>query len=413
MVAWFALAIPILVIAVSYWIFHHKIVLWEVLLMLFVPTLAIAIGKWGVESSMVQDTEYWGANGVRAEYYEDWNERVSCRHPKYKTVRRTRTVYRDGKARTETYYVQVQDGYHHLYDVDYHPERWHLIDSLGRTFSIGQGEFEEFCKHWSNRAFKELNRSYHTNDGDMYFTNWDNKIETVEAVSSAHSYENKVQASKSVFNFKEVDPKVWGLYDYPKVHGYRQQSVLGHGGPTHGEGERLLDTYNALLGPTKEVRLFTLIFKNQPIQAGTDQEAYWKGGNKNEFVTCVGVNDAQEVQWCHVFSWSEKEDLKIDARNKVMEQKVLDLAAYAKWLGPEVEKRFVRYNWDKFNYLTVEPSGTALAVIFFVTFLVSVGIAVFAVLNEVNPEGSPTSVKSPSIVVALKEAISRLERNRT
>lgn len=371
MIIWAALILPIIAIFVLLYKFHHKMTIWEYLMVFGVPILAIAISKWAIETSQTSDTEFWGGYVLNSEYYEDWNERVSCRHPKY----RTKT---DSKGNTTTY----QDGYQHSYDVDYHPPYWEINTTIG-TFGIPSTRYRELTKRFGNETFVDLHRSYHTDDGDKYVTNWMKEPEKLVPVTDSRRYENRVQASQSVFNFKEVNPKDFDLFEYPKINSdYHQRSILGTGGATHIQAEARLDYVNATLGSSKQTRMFILVFRNQPLQAGIDQESYWKGGNKNEFITCIGVDDAQEVQWVHVFSWSEVEDLKIEARDMITNQKKLDLVAYVNWLEPEMQSRFIRKKFKDFDYLTVEPSMWAIMVTYFITTLICVGLGFWAVHNE-------------------------------
>ena len=375
MIIWFALMIPLATAAVLYWRFHHRVSWQEVLLLVGAPTLLVALSKLMIDTVVASDTEFWGGWATKAEYFEDWNERVSCRHPKYRTE-----TYRGSDGKTHT--RRVQTGYQHPYDVDYHPPRWGVATSNGDWLSIPSDEFEQLCRQFGNRTFVELHRHFHTDDGDKYEAVWDGRRETIETVTTTHRYENKVAVADSVFAYSEVNPKDFGLFEYPSVEGHRQTAILGDGGQTLGDGRRAVAFWNATLGRRKQVRLFVLVFKGQPRQAWMDQEAYWKGGNKNEFVTCVGVDGSYSPTWCHVFSWSEVEELKIDARNRVMEQKTLDLAAYADWLGPQVQARFVRKPFADFDYLTVEPPFWAVLLVFLLTLGACGGFGAWVVLNE-------------------------------
>ena len=377
MIIWFAVLIPLIGAAALYWIWHHKVMLWEAGVMVGVPLLLIACTKGCSEYSQTRDTEYWGGYVTSAEYFEDLNERVSCRHPIYVTETHT-------DSNGNTYTTQRYVGDEHAYDVDYHPEYWEINTSVGHTFSTNKSRFEQFTVQFGNRSFVELGRSYHTNDGDKYVALFKGEPDKLEAITVSRTYENRVQASQSVFNFKPVDPKDYGLFEYPKIQGLKQQCVLGPGATE--VSERKFQYLNATLGAPKQVRLYVLIFQGKPIQAAMEQEAFWKRGNKNELVTCVVVDQDLVVQWSHVFSWSESEDLKIEARNQIMGMKKLDLVAYADWLGPAVQEKWRRKDFEEFNYLTVEPTTTFVVWTFILTFLVTVGLGVWAVMNEVDPE---------------------------
>jgi hypothetical protein len=371
---WLALLIPFAVAIVLLIFFRHKTVWWEFLIPFGVSLLLIFLLKFTAESAQTMDTEYWGGWVSKAEYYEPWNERVSCRHPKYKTVRD-----KDGHTH------QVQDGYLHAYDVDYHGPYWQVIDSNGETISIDKNQFPQLCNKFGNKQWVDMHRHYHTIDGDKFETNWNRSDETLEPVVTSHTYENRVQASSSVFNFPKVKKeqiKEFQLFDYPKIRdNYKCDSILGHGDPNQSEANKLLNFYNAKLGASKQVRMIILIFRGQPLDAGFLQEGYWKRGNKNEFVVTIGIDSENTIQWSYVFSWTESEELITKTRNFILDQKKLDLVNIVKWMAPNVESDWVRRHFSTFNYLKVEIPGWAMIMIFVITALVNVGLSVWIIKN--------------------------------
>jgi len=374
-IIWFAALIPFIGAGALFWIWNRKVALWEAAIMMFVPILMIGGAKSCVEHMQTSATEYWGGYVTTAEYYEDWNERVSCRHP-------ISCSHRDKDGHT----LHANDGYYHSYDVDYHPEEWMVHSSIQETFTISKQSFENLARQFGNRVFVNLHRSYHTKNGDKYVATWKGEEATIEPVTAARTYENRIQASNSVFNFKEVNPKDYGLYQHPGISGYTQRCTEGPG--TTAPVEKKFQYLNATMGASRQIRLFVLVFQNQPIQAAMEQEAFWKRGNKNEFVTCIGVDKDLAIQWAHVFSWTDIEEMKIEARNRIMEMKTLDLMAYADWLKPEIEQKWVRKKFEDFSYLTVEPPMTAVIWTFILTLLVTIGIGAWAVLNNVDNDGS-------------------------
>ena len=380
-IIWFALIIPPIVGAVLYYNFHRKIHLGELALLVGAPVLLIIISKFLVEALQTQDTEYWGGWTTYSEYYEDWNERVPCVHPEYRTEH-----YTDSEGRSQTRQVYV--GQQHPYDVTYHPEHWDLHTSNGERLSIRKGRFEFLAKRFGNRKFVDLHRTYHTNDGDKYVATWTKTDETFDPVVTKHSYENRVASSDSIFNYPEVEEstkKDYGLYDYPALNGYKQRAILGPGG---GQADLRLRYWNAKLGRLKQVKMFVCVYQGQPKQAALEQESYWKGGNKNEFISCVGIDKEQKVKWSYVFSWSESDGLKIRARDYLMGQEKLDLTAYVNWLAPEVRKDFVRKPFADFAYLTVEPPGWAVFLVYLLTLLACGGLGAYVVLNEIDADGN-------------------------
>lgn len=320
MIIWCSIVIPLIGAGVLYWKFQHNITWWEFLLLIAVPILLTAASKAMIETVQVADKEYWGSWVRVAQYWEHWDEEVNCRHP----IPCSHPTYSiDSKGNTyQTGYAHANDGYFHSYDVDDHPPEWHVISSLGADFSIYQSEFERLGIQFGNREFVNLHRrqgmyGYHSINGNRYDATWQGERPKLEPVTSVHSYENRIKASShSILKFRDVGKaRAKELYSYPSVNHYAQKCVLGGAGPTTSGGEKKLMQMNAALGSVKQVRVYVMIFKNQPVAAAVDQEAHWQGGNKNELDICVGVDEQYEVQWAYVFSWSKSETLKVEAKS--------------------------------------------------------------------------------------------------
>lgn len=378
MLIWFALIIPILTaIGLLIW-FKHKTVWWEFMLPFLVSLICVSVAKWGTETLQTSDTEFWGGWATHAEYFERWNERVSCRHTKY--CSRTR---RDSQGRTST--VREACGNEHSYDVDDHPAKWVLYDSNEESQSISSQEFERFTKLWRDRRFVDLHRSYHSVDGDKYVTKWNpSEDQTMIPITTKHTYENRVQAASSVLSFREVENAAeLGLFEYPDLRGFDQRAVLGNGGEHMAQADLLLRFWNAKLGRSKQVHMFILVFPaGSTLETGLNQESYWKGGNKNEFTLALGIDQFNKVTWAYVISWTDVERLKVDVREFALEQGTLDLVALIKYMVPEVQKRFERKPFADFSYLTVEPSGWAVVLSFLLTLLVNGGLSMWIIKNK-------------------------------
>lgn len=389
MLIWAAMLIPILTAGVLYYQFRHKTLWWEFLIPFVASGILIAVCKYSTELSEVTDTEYWGGWVTHAEYYEDWNERVACVHPKY--VTRTRIVTRtgaDGKPYTTTETYQEFVGFEHPYDVAYHPEYWEVTDSNEISQHVNKSTFERLAQQFGNREFVDLHRFYHTDDGDKYVATWRGQDATLEPYTSTHWYENRVQATHTIIEFRDVDPKERGLYEYPDVDGYTCPSILGDGGPGTADAERLLSIANAKLGKRKQLRMWVVLFHDQPLEAAIAQRDYWRGGNKNEFVLVIGLNGKNQVQWCYPFSWTEVEGLKVDARNFIIGQKgkELDMVSTVKWLIDACDERFERKEFADFAYLTVDPPTWGYVITFILTILLNVGLSWFIIINEYEEE---------------------------
>jgi hypothetical protein len=315
---------------------------------------------------------------ARVEYYEDWDEWVTqiC----------TRSCCCDSKGqncRTETYDCSHRD---------YHSAYWQIITTTGETISITESEYARIKGILGNETFKDLGRDYYTEDGDEYYCTWDGSEAKAIPVTTVHSYENRVKATDlNIFHFDKVDDSTkvhYELKDYPGMvnNNYTQNSLLGDNSPDAVKANKKLNYINGKLGPKKQVRVFLLVFKDQPLDAGMYQEWYWAGGNKNEFVVCVGIDRNRNVTWCKPISWTYNETLKVETRDFVTQQKQVNLTAIANYLESAIDTKFQRRHFKEFDYLTVEPPTWAIVLTYIITLLVNFGIGYLVINNEFDEE---------------------------
>lgn len=382
MAIWLALLIPVITAFVLYQFFGHKTAWGEFAIPFAASILFVVIMKFSTELSQTTDTEYWSEPITQAIYSEPWDEEVPCTHSYYCNCSQ------DSKG-----HETCQTCYRHSYDVDYHHEYWEVVTASGNSARISQAEFNRLVAKWGNKSFVDKHRDYHSIDGDWYVstcpTNDDSKI---ECFVTEHYYENRVQASHSVFNYPEIEEKdvaFYGLYDYPQLtEGYKQKSILGIGDSTQARAENKMQILNAKLGPKKQAKVFILIFKNKPDDVAYHQECYWKGGNKNEFVVCIGVDNNYNVKWCRPFSFTEVQEVKIETRNFVQEMGKLNLYKLTDFLYKEIDTKFQRKHFKEFSYLTVEPKTWHIVLTFILTIIINVGLSWWIITNEHNQEGS-------------------------
>lgn len=374
---WFAMAIPVLVSVILYFFFNHKVVWWEFVLPFVLSIVLIGIGKLTMNAVGTIDTEYWGGMVTEVRYYEAWDEYV------HKIC--TRQVYAGSdskgrpKYRTETYDCSY---------VDRHPEYWKMYVNTGEEFRINKSYYSSLVKQFGQTpTFKDMGRNYHSYDGDMYWVKWDKTRETSEPVATVHRYKNKVQVSDDVFNFAEVDTAevtMYGLYDYPKFKGSVSNSYPSILGVTDKKAQEDLHYWNGVLGPTAQCRFWILVYDYPTNMAGMVQEAYWKGGNKNEFVLTIGVNDDGTVNWCYPFTWSEVQSIQVETRTFVEGMGELDLTTVVNHVGNELKDKFIRKEFADFEYIKVRPPNWLVITIFLVVLASNIGISFFVVKNDVT-----------------------------
>lgn len=372
MIIYGALVIPAIVAFVLYRFFRHKTLWWEFLLPLALSIILVVSAKAIIEVAQVTSKEYWGSFVQRIEYYEEWNEWIhqTC---SYTTC--------DGKG---------QNCVTHYYDCSYcqtHPPEWKIITSIDEEIDISENQYDSLKNIFGGEKFIELDRNYYTDDGDQYTCAWNGDSVKAVSVTTIHYYENRVKAAdQSIFHFEEVkdsDIEKYGLKDYPELHNsYQMDAVLGDSTPNADSANLKLQYINALLGKEKQVRVFVLVFPNQPIEAGIYQKWYWQGANMNEFVVCIGTNSAREVTWCNVISWTRSELLKTHVRSFVQAQKELDLVAVAEYLQPQIKSDFVRRDFKDFDYLTVEPPLWAVILAYVITLIANAALSFWIITNK-------------------------------
>lgn len=374
---WFCIFIPIIACGILLWFFKGEATWYELLLLLVPSALLILALNCCFVLSRTADTEYVGAYITKVIYYQAWDERVSCRHPIY-------CARSCGKNCTTTYVC----GHVHSYDVDYHPEHWTKQDNTGSEYDISRFEFNKLQAQFNTQPyFVDLKRNYHSVDGDAYYTNWDNKPASCDVLSFDHSYTNKIKCSHSIFKFEDIDEKEkanWHLFDYPAIKNMVQPVVLGE--PVTPTAQRKFQYLNGWYGVNKQFRLFVLIFKNQSMETAYKQRSYWEGGNKNEFVICLGSDSLNRLQWCKCFSWMDKPELEVEVQNYFKTNgKFIDYNKLADWLPMQIENHWQRKNFKDFDYLQVEISETGMYTILILVGLYNIIVSIWVVRNEIRP----------------------------
>ena len=376
---WLALLIPTLTVIFVAWKFPKKIHVIEYILLFGIPIICIFVGKSCSIHSQTKDIEFWNSYGVQAIYEEEWRERWT----EIETY--TVTVGSGKNARTETRTRTVTKR-------RTHPEKWILQDNISKSHKISKNHFERLCKLWENRTFKNMQRRRNTShtitkDGNAYITIYDKIFEHTVPICKQHTYENKIQCSKSIFNFQNIDDEIknqYKLFEYPKENLFGFNPIIGYSSPV---ASKTLSIYNSRFGSIRQLHMMLLVFNGQPLETALYQEAYWKGGNKNEFIVCVGL-DKNKIKWTKVISWTENEILKITTARKIKEMKEFDVVKIVKYMGDNIPNKFIRKQFEDFSYISVQPTTTAVLITYGVTLLVSIIIAIISIINDFGLESS-------------------------
>jgi hypothetical protein len=362
---WLALLVPVFLSILAFVLYQKKLVWWEIILPVFASIIIIMICKWSMVKNLVSDTEYYSAYVDYAMHYDQWNEYIQ------KTCSYT-TCSGTGKSRSCVT---------HYYDCSYvqnHPEYWEATLNTGSEKTISEEKYNSLRKTWKNEEFVEMNRHYHTIDGDAQRTIWDNKFNNLNIYDSSGQYDNKPQTAETVFHFKDLDSiQKLKVVDYPEIEESKQNSCVG----CNDYDKVTLRKINGLQGKKHQIKIFVLIFKNQKESVAELQKQYWKGGNKNELVICVD----SKSRWAKSFSWSDDKRLESQA-NQLFMNEHLTIRKKLIELNKLVPKLWKRKQFSDFDYIDVQLTTNQLIWIYIITFIVSIGILIFGISNDINDE---------------------------
>lgn len=387
---YFALVVPLLFGIILILFFQKKVTWWEMLLPIVICLIAIFSMKSCDSKMNVRDVEYLTQHVVTASYEEAWNEWIKktcseqypCGTETYSTG-----SGKNSSTSTRTKYCT------RYYDCSYcktHPAEWYITDDNGSSFSISESYYKQITKNWVNEKFINMNRHYYTINGNKYITKWNDNKKYLITTHNTESYENRIQASHSMYNFVDVsdtDKIHFNLFEYPNIDGYSQNSVLSYNYHITQMEQDYVNTINGLLGKSKQIQVFVCIWKNKSRDVSILQQAYWKGGNKNEVIICIGVDKNDNVTWGNVFTWSEKEVVKVKIRDYIMDNKGkhINLLALTDFAFPIIEKGWVRKNFHDFDFIAVQLTDTQVMWIYIMVILLSLGLSAFAILNNIDP----------------------------
>lgn len=384
---WFVLMVPLL--GTLFMLIYHKdkLTWWEGLLPM-VCTIVFTFGaKFVFEKIEMQSTEYLGALTVKAEYYESYETWVN------KTCSRKVRSGTDSKGNA-TYRTEYYDCSY----CDYTSSSWNIVDNIGAKYSISQAEFLRLTKLWNSKPqFVDLNRhiNYHGGcgkDGDKYVIQWDRNPLTSVPTTNSRSYENRIKAAHTSFDFidlTEEDIIKYDLYEYPKIFHYDQNCVLGLDSVRWIKtGEKayftkMINYINGEIGPVKHGRIYFLFFVDKPSVVGRLQESFWSGGNGNEMIICVGISStSRNLQWVYPFSWTPNRKLVIDIREDLMSIKEFNASKLFSITEKLMLSQWKRKDFKEFSYVSVEIPIWSKIVIWILSIIITVLTCHYAITNK-------------------------------
>ena len=291
---------------------------------------------------------------------------------------------------------------------EYHPawdEEITETDSKGKTHTktIHHPAYTEHhnATNYITTSDEGTKLVYETLNGKKFTDNFVNSNAELEEyypigkpTASVHIYENKVQASYSIYKHQSVNLDEYpDLPDYPKTkNGNLSIDRIIGDIPNKSDCLELLDKYNSELNDTgnsnnsegkKSYKQINIIFVNLgdvTDDYGFALQDYWQGGNKNDFVIAFGSKDNQ-ITWCYPFSWSDSEMVKLQVKDYMMQYTDLNkFEDNIKNVSDLLEDGYERKQFADFSYLNIDVSNGAKVIILILTII---GIIAIICADEV------------------------------
>lgn len=305
----------------------------------------VGLLHWFFYRSFTSCEEFLGSR-VRSIHYEaPWTEIVT--HYETKT---------DSKGRT---YTRVRTSY------VYHPEQYYFHTTRGTRHGADAAYFSYVGRLWNVPERRDCWTGAHIRGGvrtgcHIVFDDLDALQQTDTTywvpVTETHRYKNKIRCSNSIFKFEEIGKEEvadLGLIDYPKISRHDAPAVLSKDFMVPAYADDLFRKFNAGVAPESQMRLYILLFDWQKGAGISElQRNYWQGGNKNEFVVCVGLDPDGKVHWARAFSWADEPQLEVETAQWLMREDTLDWNAFYVWLSDNLGK-WKRKEFKDFDYINV------------------------------------------------------------
>jgi len=342
--------LPVIVGAVL-WVFSKKIVWWEWAISVVLSFAVAGLTHVAVIHGLTADQETWSGQIIKAVYHPKWVE--TYQHAVYKSESYTTTTGFGKNRRTVTRTRRVFSHYETRYRT--HNRHWVAHNSLGQkrnTKSISEAFYNEIMAKWGGPSCKKTVKGsrpgYYSGDKNDYVLT--QKTDYIFPVVETYTFENRIKAAPSVFSFVKV-PESVKVFTYPRNPSWRCSGRL------LGDARKSItivewDQMNSRLGPRKKVNVILIGFGAKDSSIAHMQEAKWIGGKKNDLVLCYGGNK-EKVEWAYVFGWTEKEIVKRNLETIMIGDRI-DSKLIGK-IEKEILKNYTIKEWEKFDYISVEP----------------------------------------------------------
>jgi hypothetical protein len=355
------LAFPLVWPFVAQRIWHTKINVTEMVINIVLIT-ALSFGVWELgKYEQLSDTEIWnGSVTTKNREHGYYVTTYSC------NCRETCSGSGENRSCTQTCDTCYEDHY---------TVTW----TAGTT--VGNVTFDKKDSTWRS--------VYNSPDPSAY-----KRCIIGEPASIEHDYKNYVQAvPQSLFStvstgeFKEKIPKYPRVYDF-----YHINRVLSADAKVSQdiitEIQRGIDEALKTLGYKKQVNIITILTEIDDPAYRYAVENAWLGGEKNDVVIFVGLNNT-EITWTDVMTWAlnkGNELFHVRMRDSLKNLKILDPKTFTPTVINVVSKHYDRPEMKQFEYLEEEVEPPIWVVVLAVVIAIggSIGLSIFFLRNEVE-----------------------------
>ena len=142
-------------------------------------------------------------------------------------------------------------------------------------------------------------------------------------------------------------------FGYPEINNFDAPTVLSRHFNIAPNTERAFRVFNSIFAPKVEMHLFILLFdaSTASVNIVDKQRSFWHGGNKNEFVVCIGLK-GEEVEWVRAFSWADEPVWEVKTVDWFRRNPRKELIDFLSWLK-ENYTVWKRKEFSDFNYIRV------------------------------------------------------------
>lgn len=333
----------------SYYNFHNEAEITgkEFALQIFATLLIVGVFAGILSCQNLIHSEIWNGYVTNKK-----RVRVSCRHSYQCNCRQVCS----GSGKSRSCSTVCDTCYEHSYDVD-----WRIYDNTGQTFNI---------KTADRRGLIEPN----------FWT----KTKVLNPTAHTHFYKNYIKAAPGSLFRKQglVEKYKDKLPVYPnKIYNYYSLDrivTVGFTLDNRAKWNKELSIVNSKVG-AKECNAIIVIVKNQPREYMYALEQHWVGGNKNDAILIISVNDGGSILWADTIALVQESIFKMELRDRVEALKTIkNMDKIIEDFHKTIMGSYNRKEMKDFKYLTalVTPTVTQYVIAILISSIVSIMLSI-------------------------------------